>query len=596
MSTKSSSRQSARVVLGFDIGTAYSGISYSILDPRVPGHETVKRVNNFDAQEDSSSTRTPSLIYYNSQGAWRSAGDAALTRGIERQAAERAWIKVERFKLYMHDGESSSLRLPDLPPSLSVVDMLSDYLEYLHDTAQTFIKAQHDIDLDDLKGRIHYVLPLPNGWDNLQQQQVRRAAALAGLIETERSPELILITDGEAVLHYCAHRPDFVFPEEDGVIIVSTGAAITNFSGYCKTSDRRLFREIIAAQSALCGSSLITDEAQAFVRYWFRDCRFSDDAEFVAERFDKTTKLQFDDDQMTYEIPFASPRDNDPDLRVRGGMLEFDGQQIAGFFEQNVNRIISSISEIRNLLNGLKAIRSIVLVGGFGESIWLFNQIKSEFGDCDIYRPENDGLNAVADGAIQFYLYHYIKSRITRYTYGVRSSIQFDESNPEHRLRASSKQEQHDGRMVLPNAFDIILPKNTEVHEAKEYKRRYHIKSLNRQGLYKRSVQLLCYRGSLQNPKWTDLEPDLFQPVEVVEADMSTVAKSLTPLKGPGNTPYFALKHDVILSFGASGISARTEVKAQIGWSVTKRFRTQPKTLNVPLHESYGSQSVRFVD
>lgn len=62
---------------------------------------------------------------------------------------------------------------------------------------------------------------------------------------------------------------------------------------------------------------------------------------------------------------------------------------------------------------------------------------------------------------------------------------------------------------------------------------------------------------------------ELFDPVEVVEADMTTVAKSLTPMKGPGNRAYFALKHDVILTFGASGISARTEVGAQIGWSMT---------------------------
>lgn len=128
------------------------------------------------------------------------------------QSVPQAKRRISSMKLYLHHGDSQTVQLPDLPADLTVVDILSDYLEYLHDTAKVFIKAQHDIDLDDLKGRIHYVLPLPNGWDNLQHQQVRRAAALAGLIETERSPELILVTDGEAVLHYCAHRDDFKFP------------------------------------------------------------------------------------------------------------------------------------------------------------------------------------------------------------------------------------------------------------------------------------------------------------------------------------------------------------------------------------------------
>ncbi|KAF8632441.1 hypothetical protein AX15_001883 [Amanita polypyramis BW_CC] len=569
MSPKHRGKQSARVVLGFDIGTAYSGISYSILDPRVPENETVKRVNDFEAEEDSSNTRTPSIIYYNSQGAWRARGDAALTRGVERQAEEQGWIRVERLKLYVSHGGSSSILLPDLPPNLSIVDILSDYLEYLHNSARSFILEKHDIDLEDLKGRIHYVLPLPNGWDNLQQQLVRRAAALAGLVETERSPELILITDGEAVLHYCAHRPDFLFPDNDGVLVVSAGAAVSNFSAFSKTTDRMLFKEIIAAQSILCGSSLVTDEARAFIKYWFRDCRFSEDSDFVAEQFDKTVKLQFDDDQIEYHIQFASARDNDPELRVRSGMLELDGRQIAGFFKPGIDKIISLIDEIRGSLNGLKNTSSIVLVGGFAESDWLVNNLRLAFEDCIIYRPEDDTLNAVADGAIHFYLYHYVTSRITRHTYGVKSSIKFNEFNPEHQSRASSKQEQYDGTMVLPNAFDIILPKNTPVRETKEYRRRYYIKSLSRQGLYKRDVQVLCYKGNLQNPKWTDLEPELFEPVDIVEADMSTLAKSLTPMKGPGNRTYFALKHDLILEFGASGISARTEVHAQLSWSLT---------------------------
>lgn len=76
-----------------------------------------------------------------------------------------------------------------------------------------------------------------------------------------------------------------------------------------------------------------------------------------------------------------------------------------------------------------------------------------------------------------------------------------------------------------------------------------------------------------------------FDPVEVVEADMTAVAKTLTPMKGPGNRPFFALKHDVILSFGASGISARTEVNAQIGWSMSVsllRHDLLPTTTYVP--------------
>ncbi|KAM6502894.1 hypothetical protein JOM56_002871 [Amanita muscaria] len=589
MSTEQSSQLAARVVLSFDIGTSYSGISYSILDPRISEHEVVRRVDNFQAQEGSNSTRTPTVLWYNSQGSCRSVGDAAVTRGVERQAEERDWTKVERMKLYVHHGDSSSVHLPDLPANVIVEDMLADYIEYLYDAAKAYILANHNIDLSDLKGRVRYVLPLPNGWDNVQQQQVRRAVATAGLVDSERSPDLILITEAEAQLNYCVKREDFTFPDTDGVIMVSAGSAISNFSAYSKIPDGQFYQEVVAAQSVLCGSSLVTDELRGFLKHWFRDCRFSDDVDAVAENFDKAVKLQFDNEEIDYHVQFASPRDNDPDLMVHSGALELHGRQIAEFFKPSGDTVLSEIEEIRGVLNGVKPITSIVLVGGFAESNWLFNKIWTTFSDCVVYRPQGDMLNAIADGAIHFYLYHYITMRITRYTYGVRSNIKFNPSDPEHQAREASKEGQYDGKMVLPNAFDILLPKNTQVRETKEYRRSYQYKSLTRQGLFKRSVQLLCYKGSQETPKWTDMEPELFEPIQVLEADLSTVAKSLTPMKDSAGRTYFVLKHDVILAFGPSGINARTEVQAQIGWSVTKRFRNRAKVLHVPLHENYGS-------
>ncbi|KAF8627752.1 hypothetical protein AX17_006119 [Amanita inopinata Kibby_2008] len=394
-------------------------------------------------------------------------------------------------------------------------------------------------------------MPHPNAWDDLQQRKLRRAAFHAGLIDDENSPDLLFVTDGEAVLHYCISQKHFQFIDKEGALIVSAGAGFANFSAFSKTSNTSRFEEIIAAQTILSGSSFVTDGARNFITYWFRDCRFSGDSDFIAQRFDKTVKLQFHDDGTSYYIQFASSRDNDPDLNVRSGKFKIEGQQIADFFKPSVNNIISMINELRNTLGGENI--PIILVGGFGENNWLLYKIRSAFNDSHIYRLENGMLNAVADGAVHFYLHHYVASRITRYTYGVKSSIKYDEYNPEHLSRASSKEEQYDGTVVLPNAFDIILPKNTQVLETKEFRRRYHIKSLNRSGLYRRRVQLLCYKGDQVAPRWTDDEPELFEPINIVEADMAGLANTLMPRIGPGNRAYYALKHEVVLTFGALG-------------------------------------------
>jgi hypothetical protein len=150
------------------------------------------------------------------------------------------------------------------------------------------------------------------------------------------------------------------------------------------------------------------------------------------------------------------------------------------------------INEIRSMLNGLKQIRvsplscRLVLANfrAYSQSSWL--GVSETMTGCSttsgqplttvmcivlkttcacfsihVLHPALNcvRLNAIADGAIHFYKYHYVTLRVTRYTYGVRSSIKFDKSDPEHQAREDSRQEQYDGTAVLPNAFDILLPK-----------------------------------------------------------------------------------------------------------------------------------------
>ena len=45
----------------------------------------------------------------------------------------------------------------------------------------------------------------------------------------------------------------------------------------------------------------------------------------------------------------------------------------------------------------------------------------------------------MADGAISYYLDHFVVSRIVRYTYGTPASIKYDPSNPDHRRRSHKK-------------------------------------------------------------------------------------------------------------------------------------------------------------
>ncbi|TFK78529.1 hypothetical protein K466DRAFT_606901, partial [Polyporus arcularius HHB13444] len=76
-----------KLVLGIDVGTTYSGISYAILDPgEVP---KIQGVTRFPGQENAAGdSKIPTILYYRPDGTVHSAGAEAAVPGIELDAED----------------------------------------------------------------------------------------------------------------------------------------------------------------------------------------------------------------------------------------------------------------------------------------------------------------------------------------------------------------------------------------------------------------------------------------------------------------------------------------------------------------------------
>lgn len=84
-------------------------------------------------------------------------------------------------------------------------------MRYLYHCANTYIRETHPHGTDlwaSLEPRIDFVLTHPNGWEGAQQQQLRAAAVLGGLVPDtkEGHARLHFVTEGEASLHFCIQR------------------------------------------------------------------------------------------------------------------------------------------------------------------------------------------------------------------------------------------------------------------------------------------------------------------------------------------------------------------------------------------------------
>lgn len=114
---------------------------------------------------------------------------------------------MNRFKLHLRPGVDSP-EIPPLPHRKTATSVLADFLRYLFDCAKIFIEETHPSGHAlwlSLQNNIQFVMAHPNGWEGKQQNQMRDAAVVAGLIPNSDAghDRLRFVTEGEASLHFC---------------------------------------------------------------------------------------------------------------------------------------------------------------------------------------------------------------------------------------------------------------------------------------------------------------------------------------------------------------------------------------------------------
>jgi len=235
------------------------------------------------------------------------------------------------------------------------------------------------------------------------------------------------------------------------------------------------------------------------------------------------------------------------------------GTDIAQFFQPSVDCIVNAVLEQKNSAH--KTISHVVLVGGFAASDWLFTKVYELLTPLglNIFRPENQVCKAVSDGAISFYLDHLVGTRVSKVTYGSFGNILYDPRDSGHRSRSHEAYTCVSGNERIHDFFGIILPKNTQVSEMKEFRQSYHHDSSSAD-FRDFSIPIWCYRGNVATPKWRDVDTNNYTKLCTIEADLSRAHILTLPKKGKEEGSFYSVNFDIILSFGM------TELQAQLAW------------------------------
>ncbi|KAJ3530024.1 hypothetical protein NMY22_g8745 [Coprinellus aureogranulatus] len=502
-----------KLVLAFDVGTTYSGISYSILDPgQVP---EIKPVTRFPAHEQiSGASKIPTVIYYDKGGNVRAVGAEATRAGIYEMAMEEDWIKSEWFKLRIRPKNQAfdhvTANIPPLPLGKTVVQVLADFLRYLQKCAKAYIKYSHANGRDlwaSVESDIHYVISHPNGWEGYQQSQIRNAVVLAGLIPDTHAghSRVSLVTEGEASLHFSIDNglPPGASKGGEGVVIIDAGGGTIDLSAYSKTGTTTRFEEIAAPQCHFHGSVYVSIHARIFLE---------------------------------------------------------SKSDVAGFFSPSVRCIVDSVLDMKT--HGHKSIKHVVLVGGFSASDWLLAKVEEALAPkgLNVLRPENHVNKAVSDGAISFYLDHLVTRRVSRAAYGNFCRVRYDATEPDHIQRKGLVRTSAANEKMIPGHFAVILPKNTQVFEEKEFRCDFEVPCDSKDTLKSVKLNVWCYKGNIARPQWRDVDSENYIKLCTIGVDVSHLPIKSRPKENGGTGTYWRVDLTYVLCFSA------VELRAHVAW------------------------------
>lgn len=564
-------------MIAFDLGTTFSGVSYSIMDPgETPD---IRGVTRFPAHEQiNSGSKIPSVLYYDKDGNVQAVGAQAMQPKTIKQAKKEGWKKAEWFKLRIRPKHSNSAedatidKIPPLPFDLNPVDIASDFFKYLFDCTRDYIKESHANGEDlwrSIENDIDFVISHPNGWGGYQQSQLREAVQKAKLTVDGQAPKVSFITEGEASLHFALRNglPAAVMEKGDGVIIVDAGGGTIDVSAYRKPKFSSTFEEIAPAECHFLGSVFVTLHARIHLNEYLKESDHHEDLDHIVRCFDKTTKVWFNDDQKPQYVRFGSVRDNDSAFNIRFGQLKLEGSDVASFFEPSVKCVTDAVKEVCKDVQ--YPVSHVVLVGGFSASEWLYKQLKAAIEplNLEILRPQVHPNKAVSDGAVSSFLNGLVTARIARFSYGVLRNIEYDPNDNLHVARGDNILYRPSGRKMVPDAFEVMLEKGTKVSDDIEVAIRMW-KEVTDETTYKLesvTFTLYCYKGSkiegkAKPPRFYDQDEAGFSKLCSVQADLSKLPLEPLPKANGVEGTFYRIKYYVVLLFNSA------ELKAHIRW------------------------------
>ncbi|KAF0513862.1 actin-like ATPase domain-containing protein [Gigaspora margarita] len=451
-----------RVIVGLDFGTTYSGFAF------IHTHENEQLCTNETWPGEIGRLKTNTVLQYDEEfNEVESWGFPALAKRPKRKKGYQTDSKpVELFKLHL--GNLFEDMKPKLPVDYkkAITDYLREIGKLIKETITTSWPSV------DFHKNVLLVMTVPAEYSHGSRTILRDCVFNAGLIGEVKSENLQFSTEPEAAAIYCMKhclKESAFVANSDSRIDHTIFCIIDAGGGTVDLTTRRLYNnnqlgEVTERAGDFCGSAWIDREFINFLKRRLGEFPLKmlekdhyGQMQYMVQEFCKNVKFPFDgkDPNYSYDLDigevcpvlkqYVSGEAKDM-LEENDWIIELDYMIVKNMFDPAVNRIINMIKV--QLDNSNDKCSMLFLVGGFSQSKYLQSRIKEE---CQ-HRVNSisvpvQPIASICRGAVYYGLSlknhangvgldwnkFIVKTRVLKYTYGIKKSMKWKNGDPPNR-------------------------------------------------------------------------------------------------------------------------------------------------------------------
>lgn len=380
-----------RLIVGVDFGTTFSGVA-AVYTPMPDDIEIIK---TWPGGNGITSDKVPTELAYDDPPAGKEGGDKTPTVrwGFQFKPEEE---RLRCIKLFLDRSQKLPFYVSPLETAAqlsrhgkTVVDAVADYLTQIYRHTMDTLTRRYGASFM-ASTRVDFVLTCPAVWSDAAKNTTLLAAERAGMGD-RAAIQMISEPEAAAVYTLKAIQPNHL-NVGDNFIVCDGGGGTVDLIAYKIISLKPLrVEESAVGTGGLCGSAFLNYRFEEHVRERLGASRFeemktkkSKSWQMGLRYFEEFVKRNFNENEhQEINIPLPGLPDDEA-AGLDSGFLVMTADQVLAIFEPVVSEVCDLV---QGQVDGLRSkggiVAGIILVGGFGQSNYLYQRLRSHFGNID---------------------------------------------------------------------------------------------------------------------------------------------------------------------------------------------------------------------